>query len=94
MEEQQVEGEVALADLERKLGADEAEVAAEFDEEVLEAVEQTAMQVELAVRFRQGEELDQVGVAEDVQGLRMNLAWSPAVTLLPDSARHARTARP
>ena len=52
VEEQQVEGEVPPADLDRVLAADEAEVAAEFDQELLELLDQATLQVGLGVPGR------------------------------------------
>ena len=49
MEEQQVEGKVTLAHLQRVFRADETEVAAQLNQEVLEAVQQAAMQVGFGV---------------------------------------------
>ncbi len=49
MEEQQVEGEVPATDLQRVFGADEAEVAAQLDEKVLEPRQQALMQVGLGL---------------------------------------------
>lgn len=45
MEEKQVEREVALAHLERHLGPDEAEVAAEFGDEFPEFAQESAVEV-------------------------------------------------
>ncbi len=45
MEEQEVEDEVTIPDLHRILGAHEAEVAAELDQEVLQFVNELAMQI-------------------------------------------------
>ena len=60
VEEQQVEGEIPPADLERVLAADEAEVAAQLDQELLELLDQAALQVGLGMRGRKVEELDEV----------------------------------
>ena len=65
VEEQQIESEIPSADLERVLGADEAEVPPELDEELLELLDQAAMQVGLGVGRGQVEELDQIGVFKD-----------------------------
>ena len=61
VEEEQVEGEVPPADLERVLAADEAEVAAEFDQELLAVARPGPLQVGLGVPRRKVEELDEVG---------------------------------
>ena len=45
--------------------ADVAEVAAEFDQDLLELLDQTALQVGLGMRRRKVEELDEVSVLED-----------------------------
>ena len=73
VEEQQVEGEIALSDLHRVLGAHEAKVPTQLDEEVLEPIHEPAMQVVLRVLARQVEELDHVGVLEDIEGPGMRL---------------------
>ena len=73
MEEQQIEREIPPADLERELGADEAEVAAQLDEEVAELEEQTLMEIRLAVAGREAEEFEEVAVLEDGEGLWVDL---------------------
>ena len=67
-------GEVAAADLDGELGADEAEVAAELDQEVAELGDQRPVQIGLGVAGGQVEELDDVGVLEDRQGVGMGLS--------------------
>lgn len=64
MEEQQVEGEVPATDLQRVFGADEAEVAAQLDEKVLEPRQQALMQAE---------KLGHVGIAEHLQRIGVGL---------------------
>ena len=54
VEEEQVECEVPPADLERILAADEAEVAAEFDQELLELFDQAPLQVGLRSVLAEG----------------------------------------
>ena len=49
VEKEQVEREVAAADLDREFGADEAEIAAELDQEVSEFEQQSTMQVGFGV---------------------------------------------
>ena len=68
VEEQEVEREVAPADLERDLAAEEAEVAAQLGDEGAQAGEQRAVQVGLGVVVGQAEELEDVGVLEDLAG--------------------------
>ena len=68
VEKEQVEREVAAADLHGILRADEAEVVTEFDEEILEFEEQTVMEIGLGVAGGKAEELQHVGVFEDAYG--------------------------
>lgn len=74
MEEDQVDGEVLIADLQRVLRADEAEIATQLGEEPAELSEQRAVQVGLGVALRQGEELEAVGVLELVENDRSDLS--------------------
>ena len=55
VEEEQVEHEVPPADLDRVLAADEAEVAAELDQELLELLDQGPLQVGLGMRWAEGQ---------------------------------------
>ena len=71
IEEQQVEGIVFLADLQRILTSHITKVAAQFDEKPLQLVDQTALQIGLGVSLVQLQELDEVTVLEDVHGFRM-----------------------
>jgi len=64
VEEHQVDGEVLVPDLDRVLGSDEAEVAAELGDEAAEVAEQRAMEIGLGVTVVQLEELQVVGVLE------------------------------
>ena len=89
VEEEQVEGEVPPADLERVLAADEAEVAAELDQELLELLDQAALQVGLGVAGRQVEELDEIAVLEDAR--RRGAILSAVVRVLPETGPSART---
>ena len=75
VEEQQVEGEIATANLHGELGADEAEITAQLDQEVLQLEQKAPVQVGLGVLGGQVEELDQVGVLENRQGLGMGLPY-------------------
>jgi hypothetical protein len=45
VKEEQIKGEVAVADLERILRADEAEIAAHFVDEIVELIQQTVMEI-------------------------------------------------
>ena len=75
MEEQQIECEVATAYLYGIFGADETEVAPEFDEELPESREQAVVQVGLAVGIWQIEKLDKIGVLENAaDGITMSLS--------------------
>ena len=73
MEEEEVERKIPPADLERELGADEAEITAQFDEEVAELEQQTLMEIGLAVAGREIKEFEQVAVLEDGEGFRVDL---------------------
>ena len=73
VEEQKVESEVSIPNLHWILGAYEAEIAAQLDQEVLQPEDQPAMQVALGVFPRQVQEFDHVGVFEGVQRLRVHL---------------------
>ena len=53
MEEEQIQGKVLVTHLQRNFGTDEAEVAAQLDEELAQAVEETAVQILLRVRLGQ-----------------------------------------
>ena len=54
--------------------ADVAEVATEFDQKLLELLDQTALQVGLGMPRRKVEELDEVAVFEDGGGVRVSLS--------------------
>ena len=56
MEEEQIRGKVLITDVQRNFGTDEAEVAAQLDEELAQAVEETAMQILLRVCLGQPQE--------------------------------------
>ena len=71
MEKQQVEFEVSPADLDRVMTADKAEIATEFDKEILEPFNQAAMKVGFRVIFGQVEKFDEVTVSEDGYGIGM-----------------------
>ena len=65
MEKQQIERKVAAADLQRVFGPDETKVAAQLDQKILQTVQQSAMEICLAVPSRQPEKLNHIGVLED-----------------------------
>jgi len=73
MEEQQVQREILAADLDGIFGADKTEVAAHFDDEILEVPEQAPMQIRLRMIRRQIQELEDVGVAKELQNSGMRL---------------------
>ena len=60
VEEEQIEGEIPSADLDRVLAADVAEIAAELDQELLELLDQGTLQVGLGMRGRKVEKLDEI----------------------------------
>lgn len=74
VEEQQVDDEVTAADLDRVLAPNEAEVAAEFVQELLELLDQGAFEVGLGMPGRQVYELDEIAVLED--GFRLGVSFS------------------
>ena len=90
VEEEQVEGEVPPADLDRVLAADEAEVAAKFDQELLELLDQAPLQVGLGMPGRKVKELDEIAVLED-RWRRRDAILSAVLTVLPATGRRART---
>ena len=57
MEEKQIEREVLPADLNGKLGADEAEVAAQFGDEPAQIAQQGSVQIRFGMTFGEAEEL-------------------------------------
>ena len=69
MKEKQVEFEIPAADLDGIVAADEAKVAAEFDQKILEALDQAAMKVALGVVLGETEEFEQIAVFEDGCGV-------------------------
>jgi len=60
---------IYAADLDGVMAADEAKVAAEFDEEILEAFDEGVMEVGLGIVFGEVEEFDEVRVLEDGGGI-------------------------
>ena len=74
IEEEQIEFKVSSANLDRVMTADVAEVAAELDQELLELLDQTALQVGLGMPRRKVEELDEVAVFEDGCGVRVQFS--------------------
>ncbi|MNC61732.1 hypothetical protein D3C75_1116950 [compost metagenome] len=73
MKEQQVQCEIPAANLKRILRADEAEVPAQFAQELFEPLHQCAMQVSFSMVPRQAKELDHVGISENIHGRRIIL---------------------
>jgi hypothetical protein len=64
VEEQEIEREVAIANLQRELRADEAELRAQFLDEALQVRKERRMEVALVVLGRKLQEVEQVGVPE------------------------------
>ena len=91
VEEEQVECKVPPADLDRVMAADVAEVAAEFDQELLELLDQAALQVGLGMPRRKVEELDEVAVLEDGGGVGDAIV-AAVLRVLPGTGRPARKA--
>lgn len=54
MEEEQIEGEILFADLQRIFTADKTEIAPEFEQELPQLGQQAALQLTFAVNRRQG----------------------------------------
>ena len=73
MEEKQIEREVPAADLHRVLGTDEAEITPHFNDELSEILQQTPMQIGLRMTIRKTQELDDVGILEEIRRRRMSL---------------------
>lgn len=73
VEKEQIEGEVAVADLERILGAYEAEIAAHFADEIPELAQQALMEIGFRVVVGQIEEFEDVAVLENREGVRVDL---------------------
>jgi len=67
MKEEQIQGEITTADLQREFGADKTEVAAQLDQKFLQPHQQALMQIGLGMLARQTEELDHISVAEYLQ---------------------------
>ncbi len=65
VEEEQVQREIPPADLDRVPAADEAEVATQLQQELLELLHQAALQVGLGVAGRKVNEFNEIGVLED-----------------------------
>jgi hypothetical protein len=74
VEEEQIQLKVAPADLQRILAADEAEVAPQLDEEALQVLDQSQVQIRLGMRGGEVEEFDEVGVLEEGGRARMQIA--------------------
>ena len=74
VEEEEVEFKVLGADLDGVMAADEAEVAAEFDEEILEFFNQAAMEIGFGMILGQVEKLNQITVFKDGRGVGMQFS--------------------
>jgi len=74
VEEEQVEGEIPPADLDRVLAADVTEIAPELDQELLELLDQGPLQIDLGMLGRKVEELDKIGIPEDRCGIGMQFS--------------------
>ena len=66
--EQEVDVEVAVADFQVKLPADEGEALAEFQQEALKLVKEIRLQFPLVERLFQGEEVEDIRVLERLPG--------------------------
>jgi len=77
MKEQQVQGEISAVYLERVLRTDKAEVAAEFDQERPQLVEQSPMQIRVCVNGRRPQKFQVVSDLEDADrfGMRLSHHW-------------------
>lgn len=69
VEEEQVEAEIASADLDEVFAADVTEVASEFDEELAELFNEGVVKVAFAVRSREVEEIEEVDILKDAGGI-------------------------
>lgn len=74
VEEHEVDREVLVADLDRILRADEAEVAHESGEEAAQMTEQGAVEVGLRVPLGKRQELEVVGILQLVKRAGVNLS--------------------
>lgn len=73
VEEEQIKGEVAVADLERILGANEAKISTHFTDEVPKLAKQAVMEIRFCVVVGQVEEFEDVAVFENRESFRVNL---------------------
>ena len=89
VEEEQVEGEIPPADLERVLAADEAEVAAQFDQELLELLDQGRAASRPRNAWAEGRGTRRDSILEDRGGVGVQFS-SAVVTVLPATGRRAR----
>ncbi|MNL11785.1 hypothetical protein D3C87_1326340 [compost metagenome] len=76
MKEQQVQRKITPADLDRMFGTDKTEVTTQLIQEVLEACQQSFMQIRFGMTAREAEKLDHVGVAEYLQRCWVSLFQS------------------
>src|SRR5260370_24519488 len=74
MEEEQVQGKIPATDLHGILRSNEAEIASQLDQKVLQLVQQTTMQVCFRMGRRQTEKLHGIGIPEDAEGFRVHLS--------------------
>jgi hypothetical protein len=73
VEEHEIDCEVLVADLNRVLASDEAEVASELGDEATEVAQQRAVKIGLGVAFPQVQKLEAVCVLEFLHGGRVHL---------------------
>ena len=68
MVEQQIQPEVAIADLEEHLPADEGEAGSHLQQEALDVVHETLLELPFRARLGGAEEVEQVRVPECLRG--------------------------
>jgi hypothetical protein len=73
IEEKQIQREISPANLDRVLAAEVAEIAAELDQELLELLDQSLLQVDFGMRGWQVEELNEMRIFEDRCGVWMQI---------------------
>ena len=66
MVEEQVDIKGLVADHQRNLAADEGEAAAQLEQQIAEVEQQAAFELALLIVVGQGEEVEVVGVAQDL----------------------------
>ena len=74
MKEQQIDKEVAIADLKWIITADKAEIAAEFDQKLLELFDQRPLQFAFGMFGRKLQKFEQVSILENRRGFGVNFS--------------------